>query len=192
MKVFRSQIANIITLSRIFFTIILLVDMKGYYFTADKSEIFYRILFWIVCICLSDFLDGKVARYFNAASDFGALLDMVADCFYTFSMFFVLWKWQYIPGWFLLLVIEKTVNYLVTSHMYQKKMQKKFAFIRDPVGRYISAGYFAIPAICIAAYHFLPNQCELVTVLLVCVGGLGILSSVMRWWKVKCVAVDKG
>ncbi|MBS7354046.1 MAG: CDP-alcohol phosphatidyltransferase family protein, partial [Erysipelotrichaceae bacterium] len=63
------NLANIITLTRILFSMLLL-------FTAAFSWDFY--LCYLIC-GISDMLDGSVARYFHTESETGSKLDSLAD-----------------------------------------------------------------------------------------------------------------
>ena len=75
------NLANIITLTRILFSMLLL-------FTAAFSWYFY--LCYLIC-GISDMLDGSVARYFHSESEFGSRLDSLADfIFFAISCFKIL------------------------------------------------------------------------------------------------------
>ena len=75
------NLANIITLTRILFSMLLL-------FTAAFSWDFY--LCYLIC-GISDMLDGSVARYFHSESEFGSRLDSLADfIFFAISCFKIL------------------------------------------------------------------------------------------------------
>jgi CDP-diacylglycerol--glycerol-3-phosphate 3-phosphatidyltransferase len=74
--------SNIITLSRISFTPLLLAC---FYFNAYKSGI---ILFSI--LCFSDLIDGYLARINNTRSQIGAILDPLADKILSLSIIVML------------------------------------------------------------------------------------------------------
>ena len=72
------NLANIITLTRILFSMLFL-------FTAAFSRDFY--LCYLIC-GISDMLDGSVARYFHSESEFGFRLDSLTDfIFFAISFF---------------------------------------------------------------------------------------------------------
>ena len=62
-------IANIVTVSRIIFSVLLL-------FTAPFLVYFY--IFYLIC-GISDMIDGSIARYFHTESETGSKLDLLAD-----------------------------------------------------------------------------------------------------------------
>ena len=72
---------NILTLSRIFIAIIIFIMLmfNSYYFSAC-------ILFFIAGI--TDYLDGFLARKFNASSQIGEILDPIADKILIIFLFF--------------------------------------------------------------------------------------------------------
>ena len=86
LKSMRKQVLKIktsimlITWSRIAGAFILL------FFVTPLSVLFYIIYIWCV---ISDIIDGPLARKTNTASDFGALLDSIADLALIISMLIV-------------------------------------------------------------------------------------------------------
>ena len=78
------NVPNILSVFRIFAAIAVLVCML----TIDPAE--NRPLFmWLSGLifgagCISDFLDGKIARKYNIVSDFGKFVDPIADKLLTF------------------------------------------------------------------------------------------------------------
>ena len=80
-----ANIPNILTLLRILIIPIILVFLE-----IDNE--FYRwlaLLLYIIA-CLSDFLDGYLARKFELESSFGRFLDPVADKILVVSVIFIL------------------------------------------------------------------------------------------------------
>ena len=69
--------ANILSLSRIFMAIPLVMSLdKGWF---DES-IRYQVCFWILlAIFLSDVLDGPLARWMDQVTNIGKIIDPVAD-----------------------------------------------------------------------------------------------------------------
>jgi len=83
------HIANILTLCRIFGSILLLffpAFFPGFYIT------------YLLC-GLSDMIDGAIARKTNTASKFGSQLDTTADLIFVSVSLFKLLPAIHIPGW---------------------------------------------------------------------------------------------
>ena len=111
----KKQIANIITLCRIFGSI-------GLLFCPVFSACFYGL--YIFC-GLTDMVDGTIARKTGAASSFGARLDTVADFLFVIVSFVKLipairipvWTWV----WATVIAVVKLVN-LVWGILGRKQM----------------------------------------------------------------------
>ena len=62
-----------------YFRILLLPFYLYIYVTAETTADYYLAAFLMVLSFLSDLLDGKIARRFNMVTEFGKILDPVAD-----------------------------------------------------------------------------------------------------------------
>ena len=134
----------------------------------------------IAIICVSDLLDGRVARHLKVASKFGANFDVVTDMIYTISVTVFLCIKGLFPLILLLFFFEKTVNFFVTSALYQRKINNRFAYIKDPVGKIVSASYFFIPLVAYTGFVFLGDYYYLTYVVFVVQALAGIASSIYR------------
>ena len=85
----KKHIANIITASRILFSILLL-------FFPAVSLAFYIV--YLFC-GFSDMIDGIVARKTNSTSQFGSQLDTIADFVFVVAAIFKLLPVIRLPGW---------------------------------------------------------------------------------------------
>ena len=85
----KKHIANIITGSRIVFSLPLL-------FIPLSSAWFYAL--YLLC-GLSDMIDGTVARKINSASEFGARLDTVSDFVFMIVALIKFVPYLHIPTW---------------------------------------------------------------------------------------------
>ena len=85
----KKRIANIITASRIVFSLTLL-------FLPLSSAWFY--VFYLLC-GLSDMVDGTVARRMGSASAFGAKLDTVSDFVFMIVALIKFVPYLHIPAW---------------------------------------------------------------------------------------------
>lgn len=177
----KRNIANLITFLRFICVIILLFDFKN--IMSENPPLIHIIIAAILflVICLSDFLDGRIARRLGITSDFGASFDVFTDVFYVLSTTIILSIIGKLPIWCPVLIIEKTANYYITSALIQKKQGDKFAFIRDPIGKVVSASYFFIPIAVFIFHIFFPQYPYIIYILIVPQAIAGIISSVKRF-----------
>ncbi len=72
---------------------------------------------------LTDILDGKIARKYNAISDFGKLMDPLADKLTQLSVLLTLAVKNVIPFWIVvILVLKETVMIAGASFLYGKSL----------------------------------------------------------------------
>lgn len=123
-------IANRITLSRIFLSVIIPFTMlqKSFWF-----EISALILLTIAII--SDFIDGKIAKKTNTVTKFGAIVDPFADKILVFSCFvaFAYIKELNIPLWAIFLIILRE---LFISTLRALMAAQNFILKAEPAGKF--------------------------------------------------------
>ena len=85
----KKQIANIITSSRIIFSLPLLF--------ISLSSVWFTILY-LFC-GLTDMIDGTIARKTNSVSEFGSKLDTVADLLFVMASFIKILPTIRLPLW---------------------------------------------------------------------------------------------
>ena len=93
-------IANLITMLRI---MLLFRLLSGRSSAMSKWQ---RFLLFLLA-GLSDAVDGAVARYFDQQSEFGTILDPIADKMMLVSVFIVLSYLDLIPLWLVILVVSR-------------------------------------------------------------------------------------
>lgn len=78
------NLPNILSVFRIFASITMLVFMV--IIDPAENRNLFMILPGIIFVvgCISDFLDGKIARHYNVVSDFGKFIDPIGDKILTF------------------------------------------------------------------------------------------------------------
>ena len=115
MKKYFKYIPNVLTVIRFcFIPIIVILLSRGNYIGA------------IVTFSLSgitDILDGAIARKYNFISDFGKLMDPLADKFTQLAMLFMLTVKHIIPIWIIAVVASKEFLLVCgASFLYGKEM----------------------------------------------------------------------
>lgn len=115
MKKYFKYVPNILTIIRFcLIPIIVLLLLNGNYIGAI-------IVFSISGI--TDILDGTIARKFNFISDFGKLMDPLADKLTQLSMLFVLTTKKIIPFWIITVVaIKEFLMVCGASFLYRKEL----------------------------------------------------------------------
>jgi len=112
------NLPNMITVARIImiFVALVLATHSGLPGTvADSNDLMLRYIAFALAFLagLSDLADGYLARKWNQVTDFGALMDPLADkVFVTVSMLFMV-AFQLIPAWVGAMVISR--EFMVTG-----------------------------------------------------------------------------
>jgi CDP-diacylglycerol--glycerol-3-phosphate 3-phosphatidyltransferase len=94
------NLPNKLTISRIILTVIFLFLVFGH-------GLFYKIaaLAVFLAAALTDLLDGCLARSRNMITDFGRLMDPIADKVLTLSAFFAFIEMRLIPAWMVIIIV---------------------------------------------------------------------------------------
>ena len=96
---------NILTISRIGFAAILVFLLLQNSLT---SNIWATVLF--IAASLTDFYDGYLAKKYGVTSDFGKIMDPIADKIMMLSVFFVLAHLGMVSFWMVLLIAVREVG----------------------------------------------------------------------------------
>lgn len=133
-KAYFVQIANLITGTRVLFSVALL-------FCPAFSLSFY-VLYLLAG--LTDMIDGAVARKAGAAGEFGAKLDTAADFMLVVVCLIKLLPKLFVPLWLRLwiggIALIKAVNFL-SGYL----LQKKFAVLHTVMNKVTGILLFALP-----------------------------------------------
>lgn len=96
------NVPNQLTVSRliltVFFLVTLLVDFPWHTTVA---------LLFFVAASITDFYDGKIARRDNLITNFGILMDPLADKILTCSAFIAFVELEQVPAWIVILVVAR-------------------------------------------------------------------------------------
>lgn len=105
--------ANKLTMARIFLTFVfiflLLFPFPGIW--AFWAKILSLIVF--LAAAISDFLDGMIANKRNMVTDFGRLMDPIADKILVLAAFIAFVQMQLIDAWMVLIIFSREI--LITS-----------------------------------------------------------------------------
>ncbi|MGM0507658.1 MAG: CDP-diacylglycerol--glycerol-3-phosphate 3-phosphatidyltransferase [Fusobacteriota bacterium] len=99
------NLPNKLTLTRFFLIIPFAISLK-----LELTLIAFIIF---VIASLTDFIDGYIARRDNLITDFGKLMDPLADKVLVISALIIFVELQYIPSWILIIIITR--EFLVTG-----------------------------------------------------------------------------
>ena len=92
------NIPNYLTLFRLFSIIPILYILQG------KTEHYWLAIILIIIALVSDICDGWLARKYNAASEFGAMLDSVTDKSLIYAILFSIMHFNIMLSWLIILL----------------------------------------------------------------------------------------
>ena len=98
------NIANILTMARCVMVPVFIVLAAIY-----PEDVGGRILVFAIFVIamFTDFLDGYLARSRNLITDFGKIVDPIADKGMTGAAFVMLSVWDYVPWWMTVLILVR-------------------------------------------------------------------------------------
>lgn len=102
------NLPNKLTLFRLALTAVFVVSLS-----LDYGRHFTVALAVFLLATLTDYLDGEIARKHNLITDFGKLMDPLADKILTASAFICLIPYGAIPGWAVIIIISR--EFLITG-----------------------------------------------------------------------------
>ena len=105
------NIANRITMLRIAFTFVFMFFLVCPFHQTLWAEVAALVTFIIAA--LSDFVDGFIARKRNMITDFGRLMDPIADKILVLAAFIAFVQIQMIEAWMVMIIISREI--LITS-----------------------------------------------------------------------------
>jgi phosphatidylglycerophosphate synthase len=157
MKSVMKFIPNLITITRIIMAFLFVYTIIEQFIYGHEKNIYLIVLFFAICI--SDLVDGRIARKTNSVSVLGAKLDVSADLLYIILSYVTLIIINILPLWFLGFICLKFSEFVITSKfMKNNNKSSEHPFVFDKVGRVVSAIFFIIPGIaciykCLESYN---------------------------------------
>jgi len=95
-------VANLLTLSRVLLTFLFMLFLfKGHFASRCLA------LFVFLIATMTDLYDGKIARRKGEVSDFGKLMDPLADKILILSAFLAFVQLQLVPAWMVILILAR-------------------------------------------------------------------------------------
>ncbi len=125
-------VPNIISVIRI----ILVGLFCGFYLGGMPQVAFFILL----ASGISDLLDGYIARKYNQISDFGKVLDPIADKLFQLSTIFCFWLMHKIELWILVLILVKELFMAVGGMIFYRR--EKTVIAAKWYGKLASALFF--------------------------------------------------
>ena len=115
------NLPNLLTVSRIvmifFFVVLANIDAKKINFVEipkTVSETCHLIAYIIAILAgLTDFFDGRIARKYKCESDFGRLMDPLADKIFIAATYIMMVDYRIVPAWIVVVVLAR--EFLVTG-----------------------------------------------------------------------------
>lgn len=101
-------------------TILRVVAIPALFFINDKYVLFFVVNF----LFFTDFLDGYIARKYDATSTSGAVLDLLADKILVITLLLVAYLGDVIPFILFFLISFREVYSMITRYTYYKKEKK--------------------------------------------------------------------
>ena len=98
------NIANILTVVRCVM-VPLLVVLAALYAESAPGRLAVTVVFLLAM--LTDLLDGHLARSRNLITDFGKIMDPIADKAMTGAALIMLSVWEYVPWWMTILILVR-------------------------------------------------------------------------------------
>jgi len=102
------NLPNKITLTRIF---LVFVFMAFLFLNGLPAKIMALVIFIIAA--LTDYLDGFIAKRYNIVTDFGKIMDPLADKIMTLAAFLAFVEMKLIPAWMVVIIITREL--IITS-----------------------------------------------------------------------------
>ena len=107
---------NFLTVVRFFLAVgfIIFVQQPGLW-PVVTAAVFFTLA------ALTDYFDGHLAKKHNLVTDFGKIMDPIADKFLILSAFFIFMKMNLIPGWMFTAVAAREILVTVSRLLAMKK-----------------------------------------------------------------------
>ncbi|MCX5680156.1 MAG: CDP-diacylglycerol--glycerol-3-phosphate 3-phosphatidyltransferase [Candidatus Omnitrophica bacterium] len=99
------NLANQLTISRIFLTFVFM----AFLFSGGVAAKAMALATFLIA-SFTDFLDGFIAKHLNMTSDFGKLMDPIADKILVLAAFLAFVEMKLVPAWMVLVIVLREVT----------------------------------------------------------------------------------
>ncbi|HEY5530476.1 MAG TPA: CDP-diacylglycerol--glycerol-3-phosphate 3-phosphatidyltransferase [Candidatus Anoxymicrobiaceae bacterium] len=118
MEFLKKNLANIVTLLRVFMTPVFVVFMV---LSNTNNAFMYAALAVFVFGAVTDWFDGQIARRMNIVSQFGIMVDPLADRLFIGATLITLYVMGFIPLLFMILILGRDLL-MVAGYPFVKKI----------------------------------------------------------------------
>ncbi|CDM70082.1 putative membrane protein [Clostridium bornimense] len=181
---------NFITLSRGPMTVFFSYQLIQYLTTGIQAYSFCSMIISILII-LSDFIDGKFARRYGVSTEIGQSFDIYFDFAYIFIAISILIKYSKIDSYFIIVIVYKFVEFLITSKIFKGKFQnrKSKKYYYDKLGIIVSGIYYVIPLITILLIYFEVRYSSIILrIALLVITALTFIASFMKFYDIRKIS----
>ena len=143
-----------------------------------------RSLVLILCLGVSDALDGFLARWYGWKTTLGCYLDPLADKLMIAGVYITFAALGWVPWWFLILIISRDIL-LVFSVAYAFLMSSR-SMIQPVMWSKVNTFLQIVLAIALIYEHMRPLNAQILNVLMTLVVCTTIASAshyLLGWWK---------
>ena len=124
---FMRYFPNMLSISRIILSIFLFIKFN------IENEFDKVFIVMLIAIMFTDKLDGWFARKFNCISDFGRIIDPIADKIFCFSILMIFYSIKLIPLWGLVIMVSKDLLLIIYRC---RKLKKGIVMSSFKLGKY--------------------------------------------------------
>ena len=174
------NIANACTFLRLISTCIAMYVLHLLIKEDYDTKLWITLVGISLVVWISDYCDGKLARKLKIESSFGAYFDVIVDFIFVFFMHALLVIKNVIPFWFLLVILEKILNYIITSWGQTSNLEKEFHFIKDGIGLFVVSCFYVTPILICFLQKIDTYSYRNINIVLYIISFLAIFSSVSR------------
>ena len=112
------NLPNRLTMIRFILAVPFIIFLQ--YSDSSKYGLIFRLISLVIFVIasLTDFFDGYIARKYNLITDFGKIMDPLADKILVISALVIFVQLEYIPGWMSIIVLAR--EFLISGNIRQQ------------------------------------------------------------------------